>query len=112
MNYYDDDEILTFKKKTSKKTKKKKTKEKTLEQIVKERQLKKDSEAETKLENERIAKDSKKKKLDELKKAEQTAIDFELNLLGDEFSNFSKDVSTNKVVQNEEGDEKVDYEFM
>jgi hypothetical protein len=116
MNYYDDDEVLTFKKKTSKKTKKKKTKEKTLEQVVKERQLKKKSEEQQKIENETKLKESEQKKIDELKKAERTAIDFELNLLGDEFDDFSKKtntVDTVEVEQNKGVDQRVsEYDFM
>lgn len=116
MNYYDDDEVLTFKKNRSKTPKKKKTKEKTLEQVVKERQLKKTSEEQEKIENETKLKESEQKRIDDLKRAERTAIDFELNLLGDEFGDYSKKTNadhTVEVEQNEGVDQRVsEYDFM
>lgn len=93
---YEDDQVLNFKKKTPNKKKKKKPKQKTFEEIAKERQSKRAKEEQMKLEQEVKIKEDKSKKANETKENERSAMDFELDLLGREFS----DVSIGKETKN------------
>ena len=86
---YEDDKVLNFKKKTPNKKKKKKPKQKTFEEIAKERQSKRAQEEQMKLEQEAKTKENKSKKANETKENERSAMDFELDLLGREFSDVS-----------------------
>ena len=65
---------------------KKKSKKKTLEQIVKERTEKRNEEEQKSLDEQAKIKKDELKKIETLRADEKTGIDFELNLLSDEFN--------------------------
>ena len=111
MEYYEKDEILSFKKN---KTKKKKSKKKTLEQIVKERTEKRNEEEQKSLDEQAKIKKDELKKIETLRADEKTGIEFELNLLSDEFNNFAEIniTESTKKASSETDDRTLEYDFM
>ena len=107
---YEQDEVLKFKKKTPNNKKKKKSK--SIEQIIKERDEKKIKE--------KIIENTKKDKLEKetteklqrLKETERSAMDFELDLLGNDFQGILVTDKTSSVLvgEDDEDDEDEDDE--
>ena len=82
---HEDDIVLKFEKKTKKTKKNKKTKEKSIDEILKERQDKKMAQEKTQKEKDIIIKENEKTKLSELKDNEKLGVDFELDILNDDY---------------------------
>ena len=105
---YEQDEVLKLKKKTP--NNKKKKKRKSIEQIIKER-----DEKEIK---EKIIENTKKDKLEKetteklqkLKETERSAMDFELDLLGNDFQGILVTDKTSSVLVGEDGEDGEDDE--
>ena len=92
----------------------KKSKKKTLEQIVKERTEKRNEEEQKSLDEQAKIKKDELKKIETLRADEKTGVDFELNLLSDEFNNFAEIniTDSNKKDSSETDDRTLDYDFM
>lgn len=86
---HEDDIVLKFEKKTKKTKKNKKTKEKSIDEILKERQDKKLAEESIKIQEELTNKKNQKKKISELKDNEKSGVDFELNILNDDYGSLN-----------------------
>ena len=82
---HEDDIVLKFEKKPKKAKKNKKNKEKSISEILKEREDKKMAEESIKIQEELTNKKNQKKKISELKDNEKSGVDFELNILNDDY---------------------------
>ena len=94
---HEEDIVLKFEKKPKNPKKNKKTKKKSIDEILKERQDKRLADESIKIQEELTTKENQKKKISELKDNEKSGIDFELNILNNDYVslNFSDIVENN-----------------